>query len=109
MINHVTLNVASLEQSKKFFSAALAPLGYAMLVEKPHSAGFGQADGKDGKDFWITESPITDIKSFSCLAFTAESKEAVDEFYKATLLAGGKDNGAPGYRLRYYPGYYSAY
>jgi catechol 2,3-dioxygenase-like lactoylglutathione lyase family enzyme len=32
------------------------------------------------------------------VAFIASSKEAVDEFYRAALAAGGRDNGKPGPR-----------
>lgn len=32
----------------------------------------------------------------------------VDNFYKAALAHGGKDNGAPGERV-YHPGYYAAF
>ena len=33
----------------------------------------------------------------------------VDEFYKAALEAGGKDNGAPGPRPHYHKDYYGAF
>lgn len=109
MLNHITLRVADLEASKKFFLATLTPLGYALFVEKEKSAGFGQADIKGNRDFWIKSGDISDTKSFSCLAFTATSREAVESFYNAALAAGGKDNGSPGYRPQYHPGYYAAF
>ena len=33
----------------------------------------------------------------------------VDRFYEAAIKAGGKDNGAPGPRPQYHPGYYGAF
>jgi predicted lactoylglutathione lyase len=39
----------------------------------------------------------------------APDREAVDAFYKAALAAGGKDNGPPGVRAHYHPGYYAAF
>jgi hypothetical protein len=33
----------------------------------------------------------------------------VDAFYASALAAGGRDNGAPGERPSYHPGYYGAY
>ncbi|OMG07840.1 glyoxalase [Actinomyces naeslundii] len=33
----------------------------------------------------------------------------VDAFYEAALAAGGTDNGAPGERPHYHPGYYGAF
>lgn len=109
MINHITLRVSDLEKSKAFFLAALAPLGYKLFIEKPKSAGFGQADVEGNRDFWITEGEVEETKSFSCLAFTGTNKQAIENFYKAALAAGGKDNGAPGYRPQYHPGYYAAF
>ncbi len=42
------------------------------------------------------------------VAFQAESREAVEKFYRAGLAAGGTDHGAPGLR-EYHPGYYAAF
>jgi len=33
----------------------------------------------------------------------------VDAFHQAAIKAGGEDNGAPGPRPQYHPGYYAAY
>ena len=43
------------------------------------------------------------------LAFCAKNKEEVDAFHVSDVLAGGKDNGSPGYRPQYHPGYYAAF
>ena len=40
--------------------------------------------------------------------FKAESKTKVDDFYRAAMAAGAKDNISPRARLEYYPGYYAA-
>ncbi len=40
--------------------------------------------------------------------FMAEDKDKVDEFYKAAISAGARDNISPRARLEYYPGYYAA-
>jgi len=109
MLNHITLRVSDLKKSKQFYLATLTPLGYKLFVEKEKSAGFGQADIEGNRDFWIKKFETGDVKSFSCLAFTASSKEMVEEFYREALKAGGKDNGAPGYRPQYHPGYYAAF
>jgi hypothetical protein len=56
MIDHVGFPVSDYERSKAFYSAVLAPLGYALVMEVQQdendspAAGFG-ADGKP--DFWI--------------------------------------------------------
>ena len=43
------------------------------------------------------------------VCFIAPSREAVDAFHAAGLEAGGMDEGAPGPRPDYGPGYYGAF
>ena len=43
------------------------------------------------------------------LAFQARDRAMVDAWYEAGLKAGGEDNGAPGERAKYHPGYYGAF
>lgn len=109
MINHVTLWVNDIEESKKFYLAALAPLGYKLLKDsEPKWIGFGQKDVEGGRDFWLKEGAVSG-KAISCFAFTADNKQQVDQFYEAAMEAGGRDNGKPGYRPEYYAGYYAAF
>ena len=102
MIAHTTLAVSDYNRSKKFYLKALHPLGYRNNMEYGESAGFN--DGKN-TDFWITQSK-TVVPTH--LAFETSSRQRVVAFHEAALAAGGKDNGAPGYR-DYSPGYYAAF
>jgi len=43
------------------------------------------------------------------VAFAAPGRDAVDAFYAAALANGGRDNGPPGLRPEYHPGYYAAF
>jgi predicted lactoylglutathione lyase len=43
------------------------------------------------------------------LAFAADTREQVVAFHAGGLAAGGRDNGAPGERPQYHPGYYAAF
>ncbi|GAB4510402.1 MAG: hypothetical protein Tsb0020_27560 [Haliangiales bacterium] len=43
------------------------------------------------------------------LAFAAPDRGAVARFHAAALSAGGTDEGAPGVREHYDPGYYAAF
>ena len=43
------------------------------------------------------------------VAFAARSRTEVDAFHAAGLTAGATDNGAPGERPQYHPGYYGAF
>jgi catechol 2,3-dioxygenase-like lactoylglutathione lyase family enzyme len=104
MIDHVSIRVSDYERSKRFFEAALAPLGYRLLFEHGISgAGFGRA-GKP--DFWIKQgqpSPALHI------AFVGDDHAMVDAFHKQATSASGRDNGAPGLRPEYHPAYYGAF
>jgi len=102
MIAHTTLHVSNYRQSKKFYIAALAALGYQNNMEFEESAGFN--DGKN-TDLWIGK---TDRVVPAHPAFEADGRGKVEAFHRAALAAGGRDNGAPGYRD--YPlGYYAAF
>src|SRR5262249_18182475 len=58
-------------------------------------------------DFWIGQgtSNLPPIH----VAFRAESRDKVDEFYAAAIAAGGRDHGPPGLRPQYHPDYYGAF
>ena len=103
MIAHTTLAVSDYGRSKRFYATALEPLGYTNNLEYGDSAGFN--DGKN-TDFWIGERATVEPMH---VAFEAKSKEEVEAFYRAALAAGGRDNGKPGYRKEYWPGYYAAF
>ena len=105
-LDHVGFAVRDYDRSKTFYELALAPLGFK-LVKEPMgaAAGFGR---DEIASFWI-EAQGRPVQGRLHLAFTAESREAVDAFYAAALAAGGIDNGAPGLRRTYHPHYYGAY
>jgi catechol 2,3-dioxygenase-like lactoylglutathione lyase family enzyme len=104
MIDHVGLNVRDYPRSKGFYVAALEPLGYGLLMEfEGRAGGFGR-DGKPA--FWIREG---EPQGVTHVAFAAADHEAVEAFYAAAIAAGGEDNGPPGLRTIYHPGYYGAF
>ena len=110
MIDHVGFPVSNYPRSKAFYLQALAPLGYALVMEVQQgendspAAGFG-ANGKP--DFWIGGEG--GLNRPMHVAITAKDRAAVDAFHRAALAAGGKDNGAPGLRPQYHPNYYAAF
>ena len=103
MIAHASIPVSNYKNAKEFYNKALAPLGYTNNMEYGEAAGFMEGGHTS---FWIGKK---DTVVPGHIAFEAKSKEEVDNFYKAALEAGGKDNGAPGYRTDYWPGYYAAF
>lgn len=104
MIAHVCIPVSNYRKAKRFYPKVLASLGYKQNMEYGEAAGFN--DGKN-TDFWI----VTNDKGVIPLhvAFEARNKAQVQKFYKTALAAGATDNGAPGFRREYWPGYYAAF
>jgi len=104
MFDHLGFGVTNLAESKAFFLKALQPLGVAVAVEGPYGVGMGQSNKPS---LWLSETK--EHPAHLHLAFTAQNRKQVDEFYKAALAAGGKDNGAPGLRPHYHANYYGAF
>ena len=108
MIDHISLNVSDPAVSRAFYVKALAPLGYEVAAEYGPVVGLKAADaeGGPGADLWL--APAMDPAPVP-LALTAATAEQVDAFHTAALAAGGRDNGVPGERPHYHPGYYAAF
>jgi catechol 2,3-dioxygenase-like lactoylglutathione lyase family enzyme len=110
MLDHVGLEVTDFDRSKGFYEAALAPLGIALVMEPvPQAAGFGsEAGGVTKPYFWIMARGRPPV-SGAHVSFAATDRGTVDAFHAAALAAGGTENGAPGPRPIYHPGYYGAF
>jgi len=104
--HHIVIYVADIEKSKIFYTESLKPLGYKLMVEFPGFIGFGA----EHTDFWLAQLEKGEtIGKPAHFAFVAASHEKVDEWYEASIKAGGKDNGKPGPRPKYGPMYYGAF
>lgn len=109
MIDHVGFEVSDYERSKAFYEAALGPLGIELVMELGEGAGFGKETERGPNPFFWIQARGRPAVSGAHVAFGARSTEQVDAFHAAALAAGGSDNGAPGPRPIYYPGYYGAF
>ena len=120
MLDHMTFRVSDIAASKAFYTAALAPLGYRLVVEANYGSnmlGFGTPDATQPNghkvDTWFIDGPSPHGGSASTtgchLCWTAPNRAAVDAFHAAALAHGGLDNGAPGLRPHYHPDYYGAF
>lgn len=115
MLHHVSLGVRDIEPASAFYDAVLAPLGYVRVWNEPHSGQGGPAIGygiPGSNDMFALKQRTADAfapgPGFH-LAFAAQSRQAVEEFYTAAMRHGGKDNGRPGLRLQYGPQYFAAF
>jgi len=111
MIDHTGVRVGDFARAKAFYRAALAPIGYALLMEftaevtgTDEVAGFGVPPKPD---FWIAAGSPNQPPVH--VAFRVGERVLVDAFYAAALAAGGRDNGAPGPRPHYHGDYYGAF
>jgi catechol 2,3-dioxygenase-like lactoylglutathione lyase family enzyme len=108
MFDHVSIGVADIARSGKFYDAALKPLGISRLSDGETSLGYGEK----AVQLWLgaTNKPVkADMESGLHFCFAAKDRAAVDAFHAAALKAGGKDNGKPGVRADYGPKYYAAF
>ena len=105
LIDHVQLVVRDLQASRRFYEAVFRELGIPM-------------GGVAEDHFWADELFVSTAASEAAqgqltgrhhLAFQAASRDKVDAFHAVALAHGGRDNGAPGERPNYHPGYYAAF
>ena len=105
LIDHIQLIVGDFEASRRFYKAVFEAIGMPISGE--------------GDDYlWVDELFISSPDSEAAagkltgrhhLAFQAKDRAMVDAFHAAGIEAGGVDNGKPGERPRYHPGYYAAF
>jgi catechol 2,3-dioxygenase-like lactoylglutathione lyase family enzyme len=103
MLDHLAIGVKDMAASRAFYEAALAPLGFGVVMEFDDAVAFGPP----ARAIFLLRDrePSTNVH----IAFEADARERVDAFHAAALAAGGEDNGKPGIRARYHPHYYAAF
>ena len=99
MYDHIGLRVGNLDASVRFYTAALAPLGFVLCSRDDAGAGFGP---KDAPALWLHLHKGS-VGSAAHVAFRAK------QFHAEGLKAGGRDNGGAGLRADYSPTYYAAF
>lgn len=114
MLHHISLGVAEIERSARFYDAALGALGYTRVWsdirpgEPNQAVGYGPEGSGDKLALKEVSNPTRSIPGFH-LAFAASSRAAVRAFHAAALREGGVDNGLPGLRPAYGDNYYAAF
>lgn len=104
MLDHTGFVVTDLAKARRFYDAIAKPLGLMTADNFEGSFLLGKSPteypylwiGTLIPSYWV-EGSKPGINQMH-IAFAAASKQAVDEFYKAALEAGGNDNGPPGPR-----------
>jgi catechol 2,3-dioxygenase-like lactoylglutathione lyase family enzyme len=112
VLDRVSVGVTNLDRSRRFYDAALRPLGLVRITDfgKDRGSDYAAAPGSLGVEFTITkEGEIKTRIPGAHLCFRAPDRQAVDAFYAAALAGGGRDDGAPGLRPQYHADYYCAF
>jgi catechol 2,3-dioxygenase-like lactoylglutathione lyase family enzyme len=103
MLDHIILTVSGVERSLAFYEAALKPLNIKFFMpfkgEDGHPDLWGFGDGKKAF-FWIKQGKPDPAAIH--WGFMAEDDDKVDEFYRAAMSAGARDNISPRARLEYF-------
>jgi catechol 2,3-dioxygenase-like lactoylglutathione lyase family enzyme len=103
-IDHLWIRVADLDASRRFYATIAGHAGLRPGADEPGRVQFR------GDDFSFSliddERPTTEGVH---IAFTATDDDTVRAFHATALAAGYEDNGAPGERPAYHPGYYGAF
>ena len=99
MYDHIGLKVGNLDAAVRFYTAALAPLGYVLCSRDDSGAGFGPK-GEPALWLYLHKGPAA---PGAHIAFRAPDHAAIAKFHAAGVRAGGRDNGAAGPRADYSP------
>jgi catechol 2,3-dioxygenase-like lactoylglutathione lyase family enzyme len=102
-VDHLWIRVTDVAASKRFYETIAPHARLGLGVDKPERASF---TGEPGSFSVLSGDDLTEHLH---LAFPAPDNQAVDDFHQAAIEAGYRDNGKPGERRNYHPGYYSAF
>jgi catechol 2,3-dioxygenase-like lactoylglutathione lyase family enzyme len=101
-VDHLWIRVRDVAASKRFYEL-VAPFGrFELRFDSPERAMFA---GGTGSFSVLAGEPTENVH----LAFPADENATVDAFHAALTEAGYSDDGSPGEREIYHPGYYGAY
>ncbi len=107
MIDHVTLQVADVAASRRFYEAVLAPLGARVWFSDEESVGFSRRDDGSGS-FWLIPARRREDRELH-LAFTASGRDEVRAFHAAAAGIGAEVLHAPRLFPEYHEHYFGAF
>jgi catechol 2,3-dioxygenase-like lactoylglutathione lyase family enzyme len=102
-IDHLWLRTMDVEAAKRFYETIAPVVGIKLVHDTPDRVRF--TDGIGSFSFVEGHEPTENVH----YAFGVGDRAAVDEFHRVATSAGYEDNGAPGERPQYHPGYYGAF
>jgi catechol 2,3-dioxygenase-like lactoylglutathione lyase family enzyme len=102
-VSLVTLGVSDLARAKAFYELVAPHAGFGLSHASDERVQFA---GGSGSFSLVAGADPTERLH---LAFPVTEDGVVQAFHRAAVDAGYTDNGAPGERAEYHPGYYGAF
>ena len=112
MIAYVTVGADDIARAERFYSSFLPALGYELEEYHDDLSYIPPGQSPVSPDFYV-KSPFnggpTTAGNGAMIAFEARSQKQVRDLHAAALVAGGFDEGQPGFRPSYGPHFYVSY
>ena len=102
-IDHLWLRTRDVAAAKRFYETVAPVVGITLRHDSSDRVQF--SDGRGSFSFVAGHEPTENVH----LAFGVSGFDGVARFHEAALTAGYRDNGPPGERPHYHPGYYGAF
>lgn len=106
LLDHLAIQCADLPASSAFYDAAIAPLGGNRVLEYGNVIGYGVGAFPS---FWLGPLTSGEPNRPIHVALTAQSRQAVRDFYDVALGRGAEPLHAPRLWPEYHPQYYGAF
>lgn len=103
-IDHLWIRVRDVAVSARFYETIAPHARFGKGTDTPERVQF--AGSEPGSFSVLSGDHVTEHLH---MAFPASDDQAVADFHQAAVEAGYRDNGGPGERTAYHPGYNSAY
>jgi catechol 2,3-dioxygenase-like lactoylglutathione lyase family enzyme len=103
LIDHLWLRTPRVDEARRFYETIASVVGIHLAHDAPERVRF--TDGVGSFSFVHGDEPTENVH----FAFGVGDRATVDEFHRVATSAGYADNGAPGERPQYHPGYHGAF
>ena len=101
MFSFITIGTNNLKKSGSFYSKVLKPLNIKKVLIHDRYYGYSKIKSPKKIELYLIKphnKKRASIGNGMMITFNANSKKAVEDFYKIGIALGGKDEGAPGPR-----------
>lgn len=115
IFSHITIGVNDVAKSIAFYDEVLRALGLTRHSTDASFAGYGDPDDTSmtgENSLWIlkpTNGEPAHGGNGANVAFRANSRSVVDDFYVRAIQQGGTSDGAPGLRTEAHDHFYACY